>query len=490
MLSNPAFFSWLLAASLSLAILWAAFVCFFRNWTFFALNRWILVAGTCVCMALPLVSPHVTQGLVAPDNLATNLRFSISSLPISSAPAGGSVANEAHATQSYEWLWTFLAVMYWAGFAAVLARSFKALWQLKTIRSQSRLLSSNSIADVWVQSLLPTFSFGKNIFLNVHTLSLAPEQFASVQRHEEGHALQKHSVDNVFFEVVSAIFWFNPLVRKLSRHLRDVHEFLADRWATGPHAQTADYQELLVALASKTPCNRVSHPFSDSQFFRRIVMLNKPKTKPMERLKLFLLAPACAAALFVSACVDTDKKAPANPQSIGPASGPVISKISWTGNKVHSDEELSALLTLKPGDKYDRRAFESSLYREPLEKSVTSLYMDNGYLFFHTDIQEKVVDGKIELTVNVSEDEQVWVNKVTLKAKNGEKSLTDQVKPFVEVKEGQLFNRSLLISSQEKMAKSGLVNPDSVNINPYPRPVEFAGAKRYVDIEFVVQKPL
>lgn len=491
MLLNPAFFSWLLAASISLAILWIVFTYFFRQWTFFALNRWILVGGTCLCLSLPLLSPYLTRTWFVSENVVPNLQLTLASLPALQGAANPSVENTATPTQGPNSIWLWVTLLYGAGVALMAARSFRAMAQLKRVRSGARLLSSTSIANVWEQNQLPTFSFGKNIFLNTQALSLPPEQLASVQRHEEAHVVQRHSADNILFEIVSAVFWFNPFVPKLSRHLRDVHEFLADLSATGDRTHIIAYQELLVALATGTPGNRVSHPFSDSQFYRRIIMLNKPKTKAMESVKLFLLVPACVAAVFLSACVDTDRNVPGNPQSIvaGSNSGPVISKITWTGNKAHSNAELDGLLGIKVGDRYERKAFEEMLSRGTQNSSVVSLYMNDGYLFFYTDVNEKLVGEKVELTINVYEQEQVWINKVTITEKGGGNTLARHVRPFLDVQEGQLFNRSLLITSQEKVAKSGFVNPDSVMIYPYPLPKASASANKYVDIEFTVQKP-
>ena len=367
-------------------------------------------------------------------------------------------------------------------------RSLKAFAQLRAIRLEADLIARDGIASTWAQSRLPTFSFGRHIFLNVHTLSLPASQLATVRRHEEAHVLQMHSADNVFFELVSAIFWFNPFAGKLFRYLRDVHEFLADRWAVSG-SQVTDYQQLLVTLAAGPSSNRITHTFSTSQFFRRIVMLNKPKTHAMERLKLLLLVPAAAAAVFLAACVGKDREVPSNPEGIvvAPNSGPVISKITWTGIQAHSESELNKLLTMKVGDRYEPRLFQEMLLSRA--GSVTSLYMNDGYLFFNIDVKEKFVGDKVEMTLNAVENERVWVNNVILTVKSGVKSLSDDVRPLLDVKKGQLFNRELLLSSQEKLAKSGLVRSDSVQINPFPQPAGAPGEKRLVDIEFVVQKP-
>lgn len=485
-MNNPALISWLVAASVSMGILSLAYRALFRHWTFFALNRWILLGGTLASLLIPLIGPSVVHAMFVPESAVHTFQLNIN--PLQEARPASHTSIPASETD-FSCLSTLAWLVYGAGVTAVLGRFVRSIMQLIALRSRSELHRTDANTKVWVQAELPTFSFGQDIYLNVQVLSLAPDQLASIRRHEEVHVLQKHSIDNVFMELVSAVFWFNPFVKVLAADLKDVHEFLADRWATGSAKHSTDYQELLVALARKTPPVSLAHPFSDSQFVRRIVMLNKTKTNAMENFKLLLLAPVAAAAIFVSSCVDSGKNTPAGPteETARTASGPVISGINWEGNHVHSDDELNKLLGIAPGDRYDAEHFQEMLFKSPLEPSVVSLYMDNGYLFFSTDVAEKQSDGKVELTVNVSEDEQVWINNVTVKQKGGGNALASQVQPLLDVKKGQLFNRSLLLTSQEKVAKSGVVNPDSVAINPTPLPSSGTGERKYVDIEFVVQ---
>lgn len=488
MFNDVTFFSWLLGASLSLVVLWIVFSCFFRSWTFFVLNRWILIGGTFACLLFPLIAPDFLRGLFSSENLSPYPSFDMPNLVNLRAAKRAIGTGPTSTLQFSDWSWPLIVLIYWLGVALMVIRSLKAFAQLRAIHLEADLLSRDETAITWAQSRLPTFSFGRNIFLNVHTLSLPASQLATVRRHEEAHVLQMHSADNIFFELVSAIFWFNPFVGKLFRYLRDVHEFLADRWAVSGD-QVTDYQQLLVTLAAGRTANRITHTFSNSQFFRRIAMLNKPKTNAMESLKLLLLVPAAATAMFLSACVDQGRTTPATPQSVivTPTTGPVISKITWTGIHAHSESELNKLLAIKVGDRYEPSQFRDMLVGRT--GSVTSLYMNEGYLFFYTDIAEKLVGDKIELTLNVKEDERVWINDVILTVKSGEKSMSDDVRPLLDVKKGQLFNRELLFSSQEKLAKSGLVRPDSVQINPLPLPEGTSAERRLMDIEFVVQKP-
>ena len=66
--------------------------------------------------------------------------------------------------------------------------------------------------------------------------------------------------------------------------------------------------------------------------------------------------------------------------------------ISWTGNSKYSDKELSAVLGIKKGDIFNQAALESHLMMNQNGNDVSSLYMDDGYLFFQVTPVEINVD--------------------------------------------------------------------------------------------------
>ena len=59
--------------------------------------------------------------------------------------------------------------------------------------------------------------------------------------------------------------------------------------------------------------------------------------------------------------------------------------IIWTGNFVHTDHTLNTILGVKKGDVYDMDLIQKKLTFNPNGPDISSLYMDNGYLFFNVD---------------------------------------------------------------------------------------------------------
>ncbi len=67
--------------------------------------------------------------------------------------------------------------------------------------------------------------------------------------------------------------------------------------------------------------------------------------------------------------------------------------ISWTGNYVYDDKFLAGILGIKEGSVYSKETLDSRLSYNPSGLDITSLYMDDGYLFFNIDPVEVLVEG-------------------------------------------------------------------------------------------------
>jgi len=91
--------------------------------------------------------------------------------------------------------------------------------------------------------------------------------------------------------------------------------------------------------------------------------------------------------------------------------------LTFTGNYIHEDAVLLAKLGIKKGDVYDKETLDKRLNYDPQKgDDVSSLYQDNGYLFFNIDPVEINVSGdSIDLEMRIFEGPQVTVNSVGIK---------------------------------------------------------------------------
>ena len=159
--------------------------------------------------------------------------------------------------------------------------------------------------------------------------------------------------------------------------------------------------------------------------------------------------------------------------------------LTFTGNYIHEDDVLLAKLGIKKGDVYDKETLDKRLNYDPQKgDDVSSLYQDNGYLFFNIDPVEINVSGdSIDLEMRIFEGPQVTVNSVGIKG--NDRTSDHVVMREIRILPGQKFNRSLLVRTIRELSTLGYFDPEK--INPDLRP-NFESAT--VDITFeLVERP-
>ena len=71
--------------------------------------------------------------------------------------------------------------------------------------------------------------------------------------------------------------------------------------------------------------------------------------------------------------------------------------ITFVGNTVYSSEKLKQQLGIKENDIFDQSILDSRLFGSPEGNDISSLYLDDGYLFFNaTPFEISAKDKKID----------------------------------------------------------------------------------------------
>lgn len=142
------------------------------------------------------------------------------------------------------------------------------------------------------------FSFFNALFWN-NKIELHSPKGQQIFRHEIFHIRQLHTVDVLFLEMVSALFWINPFFHLIKKETKAIHEFLADEFAI----QSSDkwqYAELLLMQALQTR-HSIVNPFFHNQIKRRIAMIQNSTTTGKQYLRKLLTLPALAIVLALFA---------------------------------------------------------------------------------------------------------------------------------------------------------------------------------------------
>ncbi|MFC6268670.1 M56 family metallopeptidase [Frigoriflavimonas asaccharolytica] len=131
------------------------------------------------------------------------------------------------------------------------------------------------------------FSFFKNLFWK-DSILLQSDLGKQILKHEMVHIEQKHSIDKLCIEIITALFWFNPIFYLIKKEINLIHEYLADKKALKNSDTKAFAQMLLEAHFSGNVLPATS-PFLNSNLKKRITMLKKSNTKFSYFRKVFAL---------------------------------------------------------------------------------------------------------------------------------------------------------------------------------------------------------
>lgn len=161
-----------------------------------------------------------------------------------------------------------------------------------------------------------------------------------------------------------------------------------------------------------------------------------------------------------------------------------IRNIYWKGNTKYTDSTLNYVLSIKKGTIYNQALLDEKLQMSQTGGDVSSIYMDDGYLFFQVTPTEIMIEGdSVDLEMRIFEGAQATINQV--KITGNTKTNEHVIRRELRVIPGNKFSRSDLIRSQREIGALGYFDPEQIEIIPTPNPENGT-----VDVEFkVVEKP-
>ncbi|MCC8035840.1 MAG: outer membrane protein assembly factor BamA [Rikenellaceae bacterium] len=146
--------------------------------------------------------------------------------------------------------------------------------------------------------------------------------------------------------------------------------------------------------------------------------------------------------------------------------------ITWVGNSKYDTEFLERLLSLKSGDTYDKKTLHKRLgignENNPDDPTtISSLYQNDGYLFFQVDPAETIIgEDSIDLELKIVEGKQATINEVNI---SGNLRVDDEViRRELTTRPGDLYNRSMLMQTMRLLSQMQHFNPEAVLPEPVP----------------------
>ena len=143
--------------------------------------------------------------------------------------------------------------------------------------------------------------------------------------------------------------------------------------------------------------------------------------------------------------------------------------MTWKGNTKYADSILSMLLSIKKGDTYNLDVLNKKLGKQlsPEGGDISSLYMDDGYLFFSVNpVETSVYNDTIDHEIRITEGPQATIKNVNITG-------NDKTKEYVIRRElrtvpGERFSRTDLIRSQREIINLGYFDQEKLGMQPVP----------------------
>lgn len=478
-----------LKINVAIALFYAFYRLFFYKDTFFAWRRTALLCFFAVSAAVPLLDIH--QWIVQQEPMAAMADL-----------YAAVVLPELTLTPQPETDWRQLMAdgivfAYWL-VAALLALRF--LFQLAGIVRLARRCPTQKIDGTTVH-LLPRaegpFSFFRWIFVcpDAHT----GDELHEILTHERTHARQWHSIDVLTGELACIICWFNPFAWLMKREIRTNLEYMADEKVLENGHDSRTYQYHLLGLSHHKAAATIYNSFNVLPLKKRIIMMNKRRTRAIGRTKYLMFLPLAALLMIVSnieaVARATQKITTEVIEAVTPAEIP---------NVQPQPENIAPLPQQEKSDKVTYKGKVVDKYGQPIEGvQIVTLSQDKsaGYQllkersqadgtfvfeaapddrigFFHVTSQGTYIQSVNPEEWNLSREKTIVMDgEPTPMFREEDRNSTD--KEVYEVVEN--------MPEFPDRGMSGLMKYLSANIR-YPEAAHKAGTQGRVTVQFVVSK--
>ena len=147
----------------------------------------------------------------------------------------------------------------------------------------------------------------------------------------------------------------------------------------------------------------------------------------------------------------------------------LFGNITWRGNTKYSDSLLTVFLGIQKGETYNAETLNKRLGKQASQEGgdISSLYMDDGYLFFRVDpVETSVYKDTIDHEIRIVEGPQATIGNVTISG--NDKTKEHVIRRELRTIPGEKFSRADIIRTQRELSQLGFFNPEKINPGVVP----------------------
>ncbi|MXV16330.1 M56 family metallopeptidase [Hufsiella ginkgonis] len=287
----PALFIYLLKVNIVLVLFYLAYRFILRPLTFYMLSRIFLVTGILFSTLYPLadLSWFVRENKALTPRLIVFIPDWQRHLPVITSPAA-----DAAPVISY---WFILQVIFWLGVAFMTVRLVMQLVSMYRVHLDSEPVMWRQFRFRKVNDPVSPFSFLRTIYLN--TDQLQDSELEQVLVHERVHVREWHTADVLLAELSVIFYWFNPGVWLMKRAIRENLEFITDYRVIRSGTEPRTYQYSLLRIGTMQQVSPLASHFNLLTLKKRIIMMNKKRSSPVQAVKYLVMLPLVVALALV-----------------------------------------------------------------------------------------------------------------------------------------------------------------------------------------------
>ncbi|WP_411768349.1 M56 family metallopeptidase [Winogradskyella sp. A3E31] len=362
---------YLLKASAVVFLFYLCYSLFLKKETFFQHNRWFLLIGITTALVFPLVVIPV-EIMVEPTVIPETAFYIENTNP----------TTITQTEQSFQWQ-NVLPIVYLAGLVLFLIQFMLQFGSLILLLFKNPKTKDGIYTYIIVKSKVSPFSFFKWIVYNPELFE--EEELQLILKHEKVHVRQLHSIDIVLTRLACVIFWFNPIMWMYKNQVHQNLEYIADDETQNATENDKDYQHLLVKTSVANQHMPITTNFYNSLIKKRIIMLNKSRSKQAKLWKSLLVLPLLTALLLS-----------VNTKDIYVETDPANTSVSHFQPNTNENSVGDPSTLEKNADEAIKEIeviFKNTMSNSDLEK-ITSMLKENGVTMTIEDL-DRNDNGKI-----------------------------------------------------------------------------------------------
>jgi TonB family protein len=287
------FFTYLIEVSISLGVFYLFYHLLLRKDTFFSINRMYLLITAGFSLTIPLFN-----FTFASSKINGEILYIMNIVVVGENQIQHSLAEQMTALD-------YLFILYISITLFLVIRLFYQLLRIAflSFRGTKRIINGKNV--IFLDEEIIPFSFLNRIYLGS---GYDPNSTDTIILHESIHVNGKHSLDVLFFELLTAFQWFNPVIWLYRNTIKEIHEYIADREVLRSGVDRKDYGNLIISSILNARAFAPGNSFNFSITKRRFIMMLKSNSRRTALLKFLLVLPLAALISFSFACSEDQKQ--------------------------------------------------------------------------------------------------------------------------------------------------------------------------------------